>query len=254
MVNRKNRKIVIVILSLLIACLVLIGTYSYYNYSKDKQKNYELLDVNNKEVADLFYLTRGDYRTNLFYGTEYYNIYYKEDKILTNELNENFKKLLAYYTLDKTLIEKSDTTTVFSASNLKKQYINIFGDDIKYVDDDIYCDCPLEIIYLPPYKQYVIETEAYGMMILERYDNKIIEVRKYEDKIEIYEKVVFFVLDDNTGIVSYYRDSSFKEKLMDTTGNKQFNFDDYEKQCDTYKYTFTLKNDLYYFSSVERIK
>lgn len=255
MKKTKNRNTVIVVLLIVIICLLSIGVYSYFGYIKNKNGNnrYENLDVTSKEVTDLFFLTRGNNDSTLFYGTDYYNLYYQEDLIKTNVLNEDFKKLLAYYTLDQSLQDNSSNAIVFKAEDLKKQYITIFGETVNYTNEDIYCNCPSKIIYISVSDNYVLDG-AYGMLILEGYDNKIIEARKYKEKIEIYEKVVFYVEDENTGVLSYYKDSSFKEKITEISGNEQFKFEDYEKQYNTYKYTFVLKNDLYYFDSVERIK
>lgn len=253
MKKTKNGNAVIIVLLIVIICLISIGIYSYFNYTKNSNNRYENLDVTSKEVTDLLFLTRGNNDTTLFYGTDYYNIYYKEDVIKTNALNEDFKKLLAYYTLDKSLKDNSSNATVFKAEDLKKQYITIFGEDVNYKNEDIYCNCPSKIIYISAFDNYVLDGSA-GTLILEGYDNKITDARKYKEKIEIYEKVVFYVEDENTGNISYYKDSDFKNKITEISGNEQFKFDDYEKQYNTYKYTFVLKNDLYYFDSVERIK
>jgi len=251
----KEKNTIVVILSALIICLMFFGIYSYVRYIKIKNSkdSYEVLDVNSAQVKELFYLTRGNHITTLFYDTNYYNIYYDRDVVKMSELNEDFKKLLAYYTMDASLKDTSNNNTVFSATDLKKQYITVFGDDTNYIDEDIYCNCPSNIIYLPADHEYVRDG-AYGTMILEGYNNKIIESRKYKDKIEIYEKVAFYREDENTGSISYYRDSTFKEKITEISRNKQFKFDEYQKQYDTYKYTFKLENASYYFDSVERIK
>lgn len=255
MKNKKKIDRVILILFVLIICLLLVGIYSYVSYinNKNLKDGYETLDVNSQQVKKLFYLTRGNHSSRLFYGTNYYNIYYKQDVTKMSELSEDFKKLLSYYTLYSSLQDTTTNNIVFDANDLKQQYITIFGNDNNYIDEDIHCNCPANIIYLPTDKKYVIGG-AYGMMILEGYNNKIMEARKYNDKIEIYEKVVFYVEDENTGNISYYKDGDFKEKITEISGNMQFKFDDYQKQYNTYKYTFMLKNNTYYFDSVERIK
>ena len=252
----KNKNILIIVLSLALFCLISVGIYSYVNYVRNNKDGYETLNVNSEQVKDLIYLTRGNHNSTLFFGTKYYNMYYSEDVIKTSELNEDFKKLLSYYTLDASLLDYSTNNTVFNADDLKVQYINIFGNDKDYIDEDIYCNCPSKIIYLPSSKEYVIGG-AYGMQILEGYNSKITEARKYKAKIEIYEKVVFYEEDEDAGKVNYYRDykdGKFSTKITEISSDKQFNFDDYSKQYNTYKYTFILQNDSYYFDSVERMK
>lgn len=251
----KNNDLVVIVLSILIVVLVFLGIYSYVNYVKNKNDGgtYQKLDVNSDQIKQLVFLTRGNHNRTLFYGTDYYNIYYKEDFIKTSDLNEDFKKLLSYYTLERSLFDYSNNNTVFKADDLKRQYASIFGDTANYKNEDIYCNCPSKIVYLPADGTYVLEG-AFGSIIMEGYISRLIDAKKYDNRIEIYEKVVFYVEDENTGNISYYKDSSFREKIIETSENKQFKFEEYQKQYNTYKYTFMLENGVYYFESVERIK
>ncbi len=260
--NKKNRftkkNIVIAIIVALIIGLILIGVLSYINYSKDNDittpsGEAKDLNISDEIVQDLFYLTRGELASHLFAGTDYENIYYRNDVTNINDMDEVFKKMLAFVTLDKDLIKQEESKYIISANDLKNQYNEIFGNLDTYQDETFNYNCPLTIEYNSESKQYEYES-ACGYSLSSGYVSKLTEAKEYNDRIEIYEVVAFYLLDDNTSEVSYFNTSDYSEYLTVLESENQFNIDDYTDRLDTYKYTFMKNGNNYYFAKVEKEK
>ncbi len=243
------RNIVIFVLSLSIVILLIVGVISFTNYNKQKEEkpDYEQMDVNGKEVRRLFLLTREDMNAPLFIGSNYSNLYYTINSFYIDDIGEEFKMDLAFSKLDNSYITIKNKRGSFKASYLKNIYKEVFGDMSNYQDGDFYYGCPSTMEYNE--KEEIYEFDAMcGIGSLEGYENEIVEAKKYNDHIEIYEKVVFYdYIGDNTGR-KYYYDVYYKTPIGNTY---DFNSDDVQE----YKYIFKKLDDgNYYFYGVERQK
>jgi len=252
----KNAVIAVLIVAIII--LILSGIISYRNFNNKSsnqaekpkdEKKYEVLEVNESLVVDLFGLTRNNNRS-LFFGTEYDNIYYLKDVINTNKLDVEFKLMLSFETLDSNKLNLDDETTVIEESALKEQYLKIFG-DTDYKGQDIKYSCPSAVRYNE--EKFRFEYDEYcGGPVSYGYQNKLIEARKYKDKIEIYEKVVFYLIDEDR--VTYWKNADYSDFLLEMTMDDDFNIDSHLNELKTYKYTFEKSDSFYTFEKVELVK
>jgi len=248
---KKNKNRIIYLLVIMIVILLTIGIVSYIKFENSKSNDrYQILDIDSEMVKDLFYLTKGRSGNNLFLGSEYENLYYKNEKIDLNEMDENFKRVLAYYNLDRNSFKYQDNLIIINAEEIKKQYINIFGTSDDYVDGTIYCFST--ITYDSENNQYVI-SGGKGGEILTGYQNKIIEARQYKDKVEIYEKVLFYRRNASYLISNVYSDSKYSNKLDIEIIEPNYVLENHSDLLDTYKYTFVKNGNDYIFNKVEKV-
>ena len=82
----RNRKIIILLLTVALIGLILAGIFSYSDYV-NKKVDYQNIDVDDPIVNELIHLTRNDNRF-LFAGTRYENLYYNNEK--NKQINRNF--------------------------------------------------------------------------------------------------------------------------------------------------------------------
>lgn len=257
--NKLTKKdIGIIIIVALIIGFVFSGILSYINYSnKNKEEitepsgKVENLEIGDEVVQNLFYLTRGDLTGSLFVGTDYENIYYRQDRIIIDEMDENFKKILSFVTLNENLIKQEQSKSIINSDDLKNQYNKIFGNLTDYKDETFNYNCPATIEYNKKSNQYEYEN-ACGYSLSSGYVSKLTEAKKYEDRIEIYETVAFYLLDDNTNEVSYFTTSDYSEYLVVLKNEETFTIEDYVDKLDIYKYTFMRDKDTYHFTKVEK--
>lgn len=258
----KNKKAGILGIIGLLIIVIGIGVASYENFIKEKNqtsdepiapvtKDYEELDVNDSVVQELFLLTRVSTESEdvLFANSEYENFYYRQDNVIFDGANNQFKLYLAFLkanTSDCIMID--DITCAISSKVIEEEYYNIFGKTDDYINQDIPSICPNSITYDNETDEYSFDL-ACGSEITSGYINKLIEARKYSDRIEIYEKVVFFYDDSGTGNRLYFLKPGYKETLK-VDNNKKFEIDDYLSKLYTYKYTFIRQETQYTFSGV----
>lgn len=250
--KKTTKKIGIIIITVLIAILILIGIFSYIKYSKNnvhEDNKYETIDVNDKEVTELFECTRSD-NTTLFNGTEYENLYYVNDKVIIKEQEESFKLMLSYVNLTIDNYKFQDDGTVeISGKAIKSNYEKLFGKG-DYKPSSINYSCP-SVVQYDKSKDIYYYSEACGMETLNGYINKLIEARKYKDKIEIYEKVAFYFVDSENNQIIYTKNSNYSDYLTSTSYDGEFDINNYLDNLKTYKYTFVYKDGNYYFDSVQ---
>jgi len=246
----RNRKIIILLLTVALIGLIIVGIFSYFDYV-NKKVDYQNIDINDPIVSELIHLTRNDNRF-LFAGTKYENLYYSTEKIDMKSFDLEFKLLLSYITIDPNKIDDDGDFVVVKEEDLKKQYTKIFGDD-NYKGQDIEYSCPTIISYNPKEKRYEYN-EFCGGGITTGYENKIIEARKYDNKIEIYEKVAFYLFDEDYESITYWENSDYTDLIVETSIDEEFNVDEYLQNMKTYKFVFERKENNYYFKSVELVK
>ncbi len=244
-VSKKDTIIILLVAS--IVGLVLAGVVSYINYidHKSNEPKYEKLDVSSELVQNLFMLTRRNMSGSILAGTDYENIYYRKD-FKVSDMDEEFKMQLAYIKLDSEDYIYRESSVGFPASALKESYEKIFGDTIHYKDGDIYYICPSKINYDDSSKEYYYN-EACGYIPEAGFENQLVEARRYDDYIAIYEKAVFYEIDFISDAMTYYRDAEHTDPI----DGEEYDFND--AGISTYKYIFEKAEDgNYYFSEVKK--
>lgn len=252
-----KRRAIIFFLIFSIVGLMIYGIFSYNNFTnKSDEKNkilesYEQLSLDDKLIQELFLLT-GSSGQNLFENSKYENFYYTAEKREMKKVSNEFKLLLSYYTLDQTKFTNEDGKIVILESDLKEQYFRIFGDD-DYEPMDINYSCPALIEYNTEKNRYEYDSYCGGMKA-SGYNYKLIEARQYPDRIEIYEKIAFYLIDANTETVSYWKNSDYSDVITELSTIEDFYIENYLDRLHTYKYTFRKNENNYYFEKVELSK
>lgn len=257
-INRIKRCIPIILI-ILISLLIVVGIISYNKYNnnnnkddnKNQKDNYEVLDINDSLTKNLFSLTRSK-GNSLFLNTEYENIYYNKIGVDIKNVDINFKLLLSYENLDASKFKINGEKTIIDEEDLKEQYNKIFGDN-SYTSSDILYSCPSIIEYNKDKKQYEYSS-ACGRAYNKGYKNKLIESRKYKDRIEIFEKAVFYIISPDLNRITYLKNGDYTDEIVALYLDEEFKIDDYLVQLNTYKYTFRYNEGNYYFEKVEMVK
>ena len=250
------RKKIIIITSALIVLFSLLITINKLTRDKDNKNNN---DNNNNEKVDyreslslvgdltssLYYYTRTNFSSKYIDNNLYF---YKNDSMLVSKANKEILMNILFYKL-----ERMDMLNVgyISESTVKKEFNNIFGNNVLYskIDNFIYND--YQISYSENYSKnnepsfYFDKTDSNSTNI--GYVSEIVSVFKYDDRIEITE-VVAFINDNGT-----YSDSDYKNKISDDILNKENILSEVQK-LNKYKYTFNYNktDDNYYFYSYEK--
>lgn len=249
------KKIIVIAFLLIIFVLIVIGVFSYLKYVDSKKKDiekeegYQILDVNDPIVTSLMSKT-GKTENGVFIGSEYENIYYRDEKIEIKDLDLNLKLWIAYFNLDEEQFVTEENSITVSETALKNKYIEIFGSAKDYKSQDIIYFCPAIIEYDTSSHLYK-SSSACGTEQLSGYNTKIIEVRKYKTKIEILEKLSFYLMDKYNNNITYWKNSNYTDIILESNVLDEFVIDNYIEQLHTYKFTFTLTDDHYVFTSVE---
>ena len=255
--GNKKRRIVIFLLVVAILVLSLLGVASYKSYIKEKinkqkeTEKYQKLNLDDELVIKLFNMT-GSNSNQLFANTMYENLYYAKNKVEIKNMPMDFKLLLSYYNIDFNNVELQTNFTSIKEEYIIEQYNKIFGDD-NYKPGAIFAGCPSQIKYNTYKKQYEYDEYCGGMQYSGN-EHKLIEARKYSDRIEIYNKVVFYLVDENEETVSYWKNSDYSESVITLSYDEKFNIDEHLHDLNIYKYTFKLKGEQYFFEKVEKLK
>lgn len=183
--------------------------------------SYLLDNINTSLVGDDFtYLYNDDY-----------NI-----KDISNEVKLN----MAYQLIDKDSIDKKDGFIMLDSSVLEEQYKSIFGKKIDFKNEDFTSDC-IHFIYNKDLDKY-LAVELDCAVNDKEIKEEILSIREEDGKIIISTILGIYNSKDKT---INNLDDSFSKKFKD-------NLKDYEKDLDSYEYTFIKEEDNYYFKSIKR--
>lgn len=242
------------------------------NKSNDNDSNkYDTLDINSSEVVNLV-----DGINNNYIGM---SDYFKKDKFTYNDYTNSDKFYLA---LIKKLSDKSCYAKSLECSLTKEEFENnlyILFNNKNYNDINTNLRAHNYIVVKENNRYY---TWLYGGGSSPyKFIQKIVDAKKYSDKIEIYEQNFIADMEDHYGTDSedkqyYYKIYKSQENLesgeingKDLVATEYYtgwidNLDEYNKaifekykdQLYTYKYTFNLNKETntYYFVSVEKVK
>lgn len=272
-VEKKGNGLLVLIIILLVvligACSVLI--YQNFKNESDRKQDVEtidkteddLLDDNNNEkdditvtdlsldstiVRELSSVFYGKYLSDVSDGYEDY--FYKNDRTDVASLSYEFKIWMA--------LKKLNLPGPITEEQLKQEFFSIFGKKINYLHLDEIGTCPL-------YKYddngtYDSASEC-GGTVCGGSISKLIKAQEIVEKgvkrIEIIEAVAFdsCKYSDPLGNISkFYKDYKYTEFVEEYDVRKN-PLDDHPDKYAQYKYTFVKdSDDIYVFTSVERVK
>lgn len=178
----------------------------------------------------------------------YYVYFYLKDKITIETMDNQMKLLLGF--------QKLNFPNKVTSETLKNALTEIFGKNISYFDEE------MNIYVCPKYEYNNNIYTAYsgcGGAFFPKYDKKIVKSLKYNNKIEIYEQVIYikykFINNEREPSMIELYNADTETKLGETSiDSNQDNFEIYKDKLSTYKYTFNLEDGNYYFYSVEKVK
>lgn len=230
------------------------------NNDKKETKKSEKLDIESKEVQELYY------NANSHLGVGIDENVYNKNELKVSDMTEDYKMSLAYNLFKKDLTVKNEgqyTIETISEEKLKESYEKLFGrDTYKKVNGfKLYC---ANFKYNDSNRIYESITGGCGGTSGFGKIDVITSATKYEDRIEIAAGVVF--IDAET--TAMYKDFNKKNKIKDLTEDEMTNtlgntweskFGEFIKENENkvaeYTYTFKLgKDGSYYYTGVKNTK
>ncbi len=265
--KKKNKGIVIVIVIFIVIILSLTGYIlmdkgvipnvfeskeeekSTTEKKDDKEKEVVEIDINNENIKQLFY----NVHDHFLIGMPMDKFIYENQKSMVEQMEENYKFKLAanifYNQITKYSTENGYAEEI-EEEKVKSAYEQVFGPNTYQQVKAFNLSCG-DYTYDSTTKKYVNpQTGCGGTSPLFAQEN-IIQVLKYQDKIEITSAFVF--QEGNT----LYKDIYKKDKIMDVEEN--INLTSYINQnkenLSQITYTFVLGEDgFYYYQGFEKTK
>lgn len=265
----KVNKILFFIIALLLVIIFGLILYLFSNSRnelKDSQQSSEQTTPIYDEVKTL--LTTDEEAVKLYESVSWpecskqLEYYYQQDKILVKDMPHYLKQALAFLNVENSHFHYDGVDLI----DVEQKYNQLFGIDKKFYFENIkegseICEnewiCFNEI------------NNKYSVMVgdsacVPSFSSKIIGIEKNvtRNEIYIYERVAFLeYINNDTERAKVYSDSE-RTKLVDDDGfisnyyGVYYNIiDDYNKELNTYKYTFRQNTDgNYNFISVEKLK
>lgn len=231
------------------------------NNNKDKKKD-ELKEVSFNEVK---YLYDG---INVYNEScaPYYNYYYQNNELKIDDMSDDFKISLALYRAYVAKEIKDDGLSGFgngiyiTRETLNKYFYNIFSSDEGYDTNNIKEGGGFKAGYPFVFEDNKFYWPAMGCQSMVKVYKKVINTKKSNKKVEIYEKMAYLVRDE-------FPNSAGKIKAVVDSDSSLGTFDDIDKVNDdtmqqyldklsTYKYTFEYidKDKAYKFVKVEKVQ
>ena len=228
--------------------------------NKEKVEKKEELDIESKEVTDLYYNSNN----HLVIGID--EKVYNSSELKVSDMTEDYKMALAYNIFKKDINTKNEGTyTIESVSeeNVKSAYEKLFGSNTykKVSEFKLYC---ANFKYNESQKLYEAITGGCGGTSAFGKVDTILSATKYEDRLEIVSGVVF--IDAETSAM--YKDFGKKTKIKDLTEDEMANtmgntwetkFSKYIKENSDkvaeYTYTYKINSDgSYTYTGVKNTK
>ena len=241
------KDIVITILTVLVLCL---GGYLVYdklinreeakdNGVTDNQQNniitnqYEVINSNDTLVQTLYNNTKGLQKGD---GDAIYVTKYLSAQDRSYE--------------DKLCLVIQTANNVYNETNIKQLYEKVYGVNSYRRLENLNCPCTT-YVFDSSKTEYKIDQDGCGFN--GGYEDKIDEVRKYNDKIEIITTYYYEGIDSNTGNYRVCTDINCNNVLSETQEYVEINaFEQYKNQLNKLTYTYNLaENGSYYYYSTE---
>ena len=224
---------------------------------EDIIKTKEELNVTDDLVVNLI-----NNLTNItnYSGNDFFGYLYQKDMYELKDLSNQFKLNVAMaYLIDDNDYDYEDVynnKTTISISQIEEYAKKIFGENVSLNYEDIKGSCEAWWwTYDKTNQLYKNPSTGCGGAFLPQYYKKTTKAIKYDDKIEIIEKVAYSeYTDTDIPIKTIYTSMNKNQELIKLENNEDFNINNYLDKLDSYKYTFKKEGDNYYFYSVELIK
>ncbi len=268
MENKSNKGLIGLVIVLIIMVLGLGGYIAYdkvlsaekdnkqvENINKEqKEEKYEEISVDDETVTKLIKNLTADTIDGNKAG-----YFYEKDKMLNTEVSNQMKLYLAIQMIQGDVDDMEKNLSKVTPKNISSAVKEIFGPDATYTDETLNDACR-GMKYNSKTKTYSANYGC-GSMLTPHYDGLIIEAKKYDERLEIEQKVMlttYDIIDDDTFKVNISNlneiiDSITLKSDEDEPETKDL-LNKYKSKLNTYKYTFNKNGDNYYFYSVERVK
>ena len=273
----KKKNILIVVLVIIIVALIVALLFATNVISLNKKTNSknttteetkketsESLDINSDLVTDL--MTIPHYTNDVWLGSNYSGYFYNENSYDINTISNKVKILIAIRSLGLDSInvnysKETDDGTFISIPEdvVKESYYKIFGNEIEFKNESLDGqECGYAAFkYNSTTKAYEQNMYGCGGTMIPFYETKTVEATKYNDRIEIIEKMAYieFDTDENSDELSQliYTDSSATNKIDTISSEDEIKIDNYLDKLDSYKYTFKKDGNNYYLYYIEKI-
>ena len=284
---KKSNKILMILG--IITCLTIIGTCIYLVYNVATNEKNDITESNkNNDVNEQVEETNTDTKEQELEVTE-------EDRILANNLLKPFnrykdalsyKKMGYIYKYDKLTSENLPNdiilevslyeyvrenndiydnyysvtfkSTNIDASVFKQTVQSIFG-NVSYTNENISKSCTYgSAVYNADQNNYTYTGQGCGGTFLPYIESKIIQIKKYNDRIEIIERIAYIEYltyeDGSTPNQLVYNNPTDKRYVgADPTSSSVDIFDKYSDKLTSYKWTFKKNESNYYFDKIEKL-
>lgn len=233
------------------------------NQQEEKQEKVKELDVNSEQVTNLMKNLNvvNDYLST---GEQLQGYLYLKDQYDKNEIVDNIKLLIGLNSLDlKNRFQKGNTdelgTVTLTSEEVRSTIKNIFGPTVIYNDVTKMDACAVgSIAFNTQSNSYFIIEPSCGGVLNPFYKTKVISAKKYSDRIELEEKAIFIKPngeDSNNITYNIYKPNKTDviAEIVNLANDSEDEYSQYFDKTNTYKYTFKLENNNYYFESVEKI-
>ena len=191
---------------------------------------------------------------------DYYGYFYKDDGFYLSEESSFIKNVILINNVDYGSWEYDMDNMCYrlSLAEYRTLYKNFYGSEIEEINFDIEF---VPAVYIDDSSICIsdIKNTQYSKVI----DTYLVDVEKSDEKIIIYEKVIFIDIEED--YLYFYKDSKQKELLcklltdieIDTSfiSNSEVVSNvllEYKDKLDTYKYTYVKGVDTYYLESIKR--
>lgn len=264
-----KKKLFFMVIGLLLVGFSILFIYLYLiddKHIQKKENDEEKISVNDNLILDLY--NRAKFSgSSLSY--QFYDFYFHSENSVTLDNISNEAKLWMAYsglTSNDIKVEKGKNIEIryFSLETLDEKIKEVFGKNIEYTKDKFMpgnCDCIYN--YDKEEKRYSCIVSACEGPVLEYVDTYLEKAVKRDNKIEIYEKFVYFNLnvsdDINSVAPGMYKDVRAQTLITEIIDSDSFfinyKIKKYLSKLSTVKYTFESdQNGRYHFISSEIIK
>lgn len=280
--------ILLLIVIALVAYIVNDIMKSNTNNNKiNKTNTVETLDVSNYEQVEKLFNRMNSFTNHLSLLTSDnnssigYDYFYGSKSISNKDVADDVKFAIAYSELyrkklNEEIIPSNNDNTFdnfkFYLDDINEKVNEIFGNNIdvnNIINKDKIVNVNIDgtgFKYDEKTKSFSLLGSGVGDCCSIEYKTKIISAKKYSDKIEIINKVMFIFgsgCEDEEELFilkSPYSYENYKNFIVEDLSKtkkdyENINIDDYLDSLDSYKWTFTKdKNNNYIFNNVEKVK
>lgn len=224
------------------------GYYFYSNYKDNhtlKNKNSNVLVPSREVSPDSIFIKElvDNYENSDLLGTVIYNNLYAKDTVVASDLEDSYIRGLIMQKANKSLLKVNVTGKEFLEAEKE-----LFGKKVNLVNQDfIYGNCNKFSFVDGIYLNSLISTKC-AENITNSLQKKILEVKKFEDKLEV--KVAVYIVDNVTGKIF--------NGMEELVGKNIQNFDislEFDK-VNNYVYTFSYDDTTlsYVFDNISKVK